>query len=86
MDKERIKLKGNRQKIIVPIHPSQGKPQTEPTDDDADTQQLYQIKNNEYYTKPNAQGELHLGNPSSVGHNLNPEFYDWQIENYKLQA
>ena len=24
LDKERIKLKGNKQKVIVPIHPSQG--------------------------------------------------------------
>ena len=28
LDKERIKLNGNRQKVIVPIHPSQGEPWT----------------------------------------------------------
>ena len=32
LDKERIKLKGNGQKVIVPIHPSQGEPWTEPLD------------------------------------------------------
>ena len=26
LDKERIKLKGNEQKVIVPFHPSQGEP------------------------------------------------------------
>ena len=30
LDKEQIKLKGNGQKLIVPIHPSQGEPLTEP--------------------------------------------------------
>ena len=28
LDKERIKLKGNGKKVIVPIHPSQGEPWT----------------------------------------------------------
>ena len=36
LDKERIKLKGNGQKFIVPIHPSQGEPWTEPIDEEAD--------------------------------------------------
>ena len=30
LDKERIKLKGNGQKVIVPIHPSQGESWIEP--------------------------------------------------------
>ena len=54
--KERIKIKGNGKKFIVPIHPSQGEPWIEPIDDDVDIQQLYQIKNNEYYIEPNAYG------------------------------
>ena len=37
LDKERIKLKGNGQKVIVPIHPSQGEPWTEPIDEEVDT-------------------------------------------------
>ena len=36
LDKERIKLKGNGQKVIVPIHPSQGEPQAEPIDGEVD--------------------------------------------------
>ena len=36
LDKERIKLKGNGQKVIVPIHPSQGEPWTEPIDEEVD--------------------------------------------------
>ena len=36
LDKERIKYKGNRQNIIVPIHPSQGEPWIEPIDEEVD--------------------------------------------------
>ena len=85
LDKERIKLKGNGQKFIVPIHPSQGEPCTKPIDEDADVRQLYQIQNNEDYIKPNAYGEIHLGNPDSIGYNSDVELYDWEIENYELQ-
>ena len=66
LDKERIKLKGNGQKFIVPIHPSQGEPWTEPIDDEVDVRQLYQIQNNADYTEHNIYGELHLGNQDSV--------------------
>ena len=66
LDKERIKLKGNGQKVIVSIHPSQGEPWTKPIDEEVDVQQLYQIQNNEDYTEPNNYGELHLGNQDSV--------------------
>ena len=40
LDKERIKLKGNGQKVIVPIHPSQGEPWIEPIDEEVDIWQL----------------------------------------------
>ena len=53
LDKERIKLKGNEQKVIVLIHPSQGQPCTEHIDEEVDVQQLYQIQNNEDCAKPN---------------------------------
>ena len=66
LDKERIKLKGNGQKVIVPIHPSQGEPWTEPIDEEVDIRQLYQIQNNADYTEPNIYGELNLGNQDSV--------------------
>ena len=36
LDKERIKLKGNGQKVIVPIHPYQGEPWIEPIDEEVD--------------------------------------------------
>ena len=36
LDKETIKLKGNGQKFIVPIHPSQGEPWKEPIDEEVD--------------------------------------------------
>ena len=50
------------------------------------TQQLFQIKNNEYYTEPNAYGELYLENIEWVIYNSDVELYDWQIEKYELQA
>ena len=34
--KERIKPKGNGQKVIAPIHPSQGEPWIEPIDEEVD--------------------------------------------------
>ena len=70
LDKERIKLKGNWQKVIVPIHPSQGEPWVEPIDKEVDIRQLYQINNNEDYIEPNTYGELYLGNQDSVSYNL----------------
>ena len=69
LDKERIKIKGNGQNLIVPIFPSQGEPWTKPIDEEVDVQQLYQIQNDEDYIEPNSYGELHLGNQDSVGYN-----------------
>ena len=81
LDKERIKLKGNGEKVIVPIHPSQGEPWTEPIDDEVDIWELYHIQNNADYIEPNIHGEIHLGNQDSVGYNSDAELYDWEIEN-----
>ena len=67
MDKERIKLKGNGHKFIVPIYPSQGEHWTEAIDEEFDVRQLYQIQNGEDYIEPNSYGKLHLGNQDSVG-------------------
>ena len=86
LDKDRIKLKGNAQKVIVPIHPSQGEPWTEPIDEEVDIWQLYQIQNNADYTEPNIYGELHLGNQDSVGYNSDAELYYWEVENYETKA
>ena len=70
LDKERIKLKGNGKNVTIPIHPSQGEPQTEPIDQDVNVRQLYQIQNNEDYTDPKEYGKIHLWNPNSIGYNL----------------
>ena len=86
LDKERIKLKGNGQKFIVPIHPSQGEPQNEPIDEEVDVRQLYKIQNDRDYIEPNIYGELHLGKQDSVGYNSDAEFYDWEIKNYENRA
>ena len=86
LDKERIKLKGNGKKVIVPIHPSQGEPWIQPIDEEVDIRKLYKIQNNEDYIEPDIYGELHLGNQYSVGYNLDVELYKWEIENYETQA
>ena len=71
--------------MIVLIHPSQGEPWTEPISEEVNVRQLYQIQNNEYYTKHNSYGELHLGNQDLVGYNSDAELYDWEIENYETK-
>ena len=86
LDKERIKLKGHGQKVIVPIHPSQGEPWNEPIDEEVNIRQLYQVQNNAYYIEPLFYRELHLGNQDSVGYNLDVELYDLKIKNYERQA
>ena len=86
LDKERIKFKGNGQKVIVSIHPSQGEPWTEPIDEEVDIRQLYQIQNNEDYTEPNTYGELYLGDQESDDYNSDAELYDWEVKNYETQA
>ena len=63
-------MKGNGQKVILPIHPSQGECWTEPIDEEVDIRQLYQIQNNADYIEPNIYEELHLGNQDLVGYNL----------------
>ena len=76
LDKERIKIKGNGHKVIVPNHPSQQEPWTELIDEEVDVLQLYKIHNNEDYIEPNAYGELQLGNQDSVRYNSDAELYD----------
>ena len=43
------------------------------------------MQNNEYYTKPNIYGKLHLGNQDSVGYKSDAELYDWEMENHKTK-
>ena len=56
LDKERIKLKGNGHKVIVPIHHSLGETWNKPIDEEVNVRQLYQIQNNEDYIEPNIYG------------------------------
>ena len=74
LDKERIKLKGNGEKVIVPIHPFQGEPWTKPIK--VNIRQLYKIRNNEDYIDPNIYGELHLGNQDLARYNSDAKIYD----------
>ena len=72
--------------MIVPIHPSQGEPWTKAIDEEVDVRKLYQIQNNEDYVEPIIYGELHLGNPDSIGYKSDVELYDSEMENYEVQA
>lgn len=54
LDNDRLKIKGKRKKIIIPLDPKQGRMWEKPNDDDADICQLYQvIHHNEDTIKPN---------------------------------
>ena len=43
LDKEKIKLKGEGRRIIIPLDRKQGKPWLEPCDEDGDIRTLYQL-------------------------------------------
>ena len=82
VDKDKIKIKGNKKNIIIPLNPRDGQPWEEPRYNDVDVQRLYQIMhNNEDIIKPNNSGEIHLGSPMSVKQNSDSELYTWKIEN-----
>lgn len=87
LEKDRVKLKGNGRKIIIPLDPSERKPWSEPLDEDHEVRCLYQIINEQRdYIEPNAQGEILAESPLSIGHNSNLDLYNWQIENYEAHS
>ena len=87
LEKERIQLKEEGKKVIVPINPSEGKPWEEPDDANDGIQRLYEIvQNNEDTVEPNNYGELHLGRPISVGYNSDSKVYGWKMANYEAKA
>jgi hypothetical protein len=87
LEKDRIKLKGDGRKIIIPLDPKERKPWTESWDEDQEARCLYHINNKQIdYVEPTAQGEILRESPMSVGHNSDSALYNWQIENYEAHA
>jgi len=43
LERNKIKLKGNGQKIVIPLEPKEGKPWVEVWDEDVEAKKLYQI-------------------------------------------
>ena len=74
LEKDRIKLKGQGKKIIIPLDSKEGKPWEQLDDTEADIHQLYQVmQSNADTIEPNIQGELDLGSPMSIGRNFNSD-------------
>jgi hypothetical protein len=87
LDKDKIKLKGKWEKVIIQFYLKEVKPWYEPNDDDADVRKLYQImQNNEENIKPRSYGQIHLGSPMLIGHNSDLEFDNWEIENFEARS
>jgi hypothetical protein len=84
LEKNRIKLKGDGRKIIIPLDQKVGKPWTESWDEDQESRCLYKIKKEQRdYVEPTAQEEILREYPMLVGDNSDSTLYKWQIKNYK---
>ena len=68
LEKVKIKLKGQVKKVIIPLDPKEATPWEELDDSEDKVKQLYKIiQSNLDSVKPNDQGELDIGSPTSVG-------------------
>ena len=57
LEKDRIKLKGQGEKVIIPLDPKEGAPWEEPDDSKAKVRKLYKvIQSNLDTVEPNDQG------------------------------
>ena len=84
LEKDRIKLKGQGKKVIIPLDPKERAPWEEPDDLEAKVRQLYKIiQSNLDLVKPNDQGELDIGSPTSVGCNYDSDLYEWKLVKYE---
>ena len=84
LEKDRIKLKGQGKKIIIPLDPKAGTPWEELDDTEEKVRQLYKvIQSNFDLVEPNDQGELDLGSLTSFIQNSDADLYDWQLEKYE---
>ena len=77
LEKDRIKLKGQGKKVIIPLDPKEGAPWEEPDDSEAKGRQLYKIvQSNLDSVEPNDQGELDIGSLTSIRRNFDSDLYD----------
>ena len=87
LEKDRIKLKEQGNKITIPLDPKEGAPWEEPNDSKEKVRKLYKmIQRNLNMVEPNNQGELNIGSSTSIGHNSNSNLYDWELEKYESYA
>ena len=87
LEKDRIKLKGQGKKIIIPLDPKEGTPWEELDDIEEKVKQLYKVIQSDYdLVEPNDQGELDLGSLTRVGRNFSANIYDWQLDKYESYA
>ena len=87
LEKDRIKLKGQGKKVIIPLDPKERAPWEEPDDLEAKVRQLYKIiQSNLDSVEANDQGELDIGSPTSVRCNSDSNLYDWKLEKYESYA
>ena len=81
LEKDRIKIKGQGKKVIIPLDPKEGAPWEEPDDLEVKVRKLYKLMQSNLDTvEPNDQGELDIGTLTSVGHNSDYDLYDWELE------
>ena len=84
LEKDKIKLKGQGAKIIIPLDPKEGGLWEELDDSEARVRKLYKVmQSNLDMVEPNNQGELDLGLLTFVGCNYNSNLYDWEPKNYE---
>jgi hypothetical protein len=87
LERDWIKLKGSRRKIIIPLDPKEGKPWVETWDEAQEARRLYQVMHEQKdNVEPNIEGEILVGSPLSIGQNSDTELYNWKMENYEAQA
>ena len=87
LEKERIKLKGQGKKVIIPLDPKEGAPWEELDNLEAKVRQLYKvIQSNLDTVEPNNQGEIDIGSLTSIGRNSDSGLYDWELEKYESYA
>ena len=68
LEKERIKMKGQGKKIIIPLDLKEGAPWEEPDDSEDKVRNLYKIIQSDLDSiEPNDQGELDIGSLTSIG-------------------
>ena len=87
LEKDRIRLKGQGKKIIIPLDPKEGAPWEELDDSEDKVRQLYKIiQRNLDSVDPIDQAELDIGSPTSIRRNFNADLYDVQLEKYESYA